>query len=260
METADHSSATETAPNPPVRAYCMLSPRVKDLPVRLRPRELCERLGMENVPDDTLVALILRSGIRGVSVVELAQRLLCEYGTLTGLARISTAELAAHPGMGPVRAQVLKAALELARRLAEERAPERPFIRTPEDAAAVLRERARGLQEESFWVLLLDTKYRLKRVPVEISRGLLNASLAHPREVFREAIRASCAAVVLAHNHPSGDPAPSAEDRRLTTQLIEAGRIIDISVLDHIILGWRSPGQGPDYFSFRESGLADFAG
>lgn len=238
--------------------YEIGSRNLKQIPERQRPREQFERLGAENVTDDILLALILRSGVAGASVVDVARELLREHGSLTGLAQAPVSELARHRGMGKVKAQVLKAALELAGRLAEEAAPARRIIRTPADAAQVLRERTRPREEEIFWVLLLDTKNQLRRPPVEVTRGLLDASLAHPREVFREAIRASSAAIVLAHNHPSGDPQPSAEDIRLTKQLVEAGRIVDIGVLDHVILGRANGPVGTDFFSLRESGLVDF--
>ncbi|OGV42287.1 MAG: hypothetical protein A2X46_15490 [Lentisphaerae bacterium GWF2_57_35] len=228
------------------------------MPFRERPRELMDRLGAENLPDAALLALILRSGVSGVSVIELGQNLLRDYGSLTAMAKASLDELAAVRGMGRIKAQVLKAALELARRLVEESAPVRPAIRAPADAAGLLRETARTLDREVFWALLLDTKYRLKRSPVEISSGLLDASLVHPREVFREAIRTASAAIVLVHNHPSGDPAPSTEDLRVTRQLIEAGQVVDIDVLDHIILGHRNGTSGSEYCSLRESGLIDF--
>ncbi len=232
--------------------------RVRDLPARERPRELFDRLGAAHVPDSVLLALVLRSGVSGVSVVDLADQLLRRYGSLTGLARANVDELAALRGMGRVKAQIVRAALELARRLAEESAPARTPIRAPADAARVLRERARGLQQEHFWALLLDARNRLQAAPVEISRGLLDASLVHPREVFREAVRAACAAVVLAHNHPSGDPTPSAEDVRITRQLVEAGRVLDIRVLDHVILGLPAAGAGRDFCSLQEAGLVNF--
>lgn len=232
--------------------------RVCDVPARLRPRELFERVGPEAVADDVLIALILRSGVKGVSVIELARGLVQHYGSLTEMAQASVNELAKFPGLGKVKAQVLKAALELARRTAEEATPEKATINTPAEAAAILRERARSREEEIFWVLPLDAKNRLKRPPFEITRGLLNASLVHPREVFREAIRVSCAAIVLVHNHPSGDPQPSAEDIRVTRQIVEAGKIVNIDVMDHIILGRQREQGAPDFFSMREAGLVKF--
>lgn len=231
--------------------------RVKELPERLQPREVFRREGAERVGEDVLLALLLRSGVPGVNVLELARAILQRYGSLTALARASVEELSSFKGVGPVKAQMLKAALELARRIAAEGAAERPAITCPEDAARVLREQARTLDCEVFWILLLDIRNRLLRPPEEVTRGLLNASLVHPREVFRGAIRASAAAILVAHNHPSGDPSPSAEDLAITRQLVEAGRIVGIPVVDHVILGRRT-GSGPDYLSLREAELVNF--
>ncbi len=240
------------APSPPEDVVY----RLRDLPACQRPRELLERFGVDSVEDDVLLAIILRSGTRGLNVLELARRLLRRYGSLSELAAASERELRG-PGLGPVKAQVLKAALELGRRLADEKLEEAPAIRTPADVAAALREDARVLKGETFWVLLLNTKNRLQGRPIPVSRGLLNASLVHPREVFRAAIQAASAAVVLAHNHPSGDPTPSAEDLHITRQLIDAGKIISIRVLDHVVLG-RAGGAERDFVSVREKGLVDF--
>lgn len=233
--------------------------RVRDVPERLRPREEAERLGVEHVPDATLVALILRSGVKGMNVIDLAEDLIRRYGSLTALARTSAAELVKIKGLGPTKVQMLKAALELGRRLTQEGAAARPAIRSPGEAADVLREESRGLDYECFWILMLDAKNRLKAPPLDITKGLLDASLVHPREVFREAIRAASAAVIVAHNHPSGDPAPSAEDVRITRQLVQAGRIIGIAVLDHVVLGSGRNGDKAGFFSMREAGLVDFA-
>lgn len=238
--------------------YQLTGLRIKDLPSRLRPREEMAHFGAENISDRSLLAVLLRNGVRGTSVLEVAERLLTHYGSLTALSRASVHELAQHRGVGRVKAQVLKAALELAHRLAEEKAAERPQIRCPADVARLLASRARSREEEAFWVLMLDTKNRLNRPPLEISRGVLDASLVHPREVFREAVRASCAALILAHNHPSGDPTPSAEDIRITKQLVEAGRIVDIQVLDHVIIGRGSEDGVPGHVSLREMGVVTF--
>jgi DNA repair protein RadC len=232
--------------------------RVADIPSRQRPREQFERMGAESVSEDVLIALILRSGVQGMNVVDLARGLIRQYGSLTELAKASVEDLSRTRGMGKVKAQVLKASLELAKRLSEESAPTRHTIRSPEDAAGILRERMRTREEESFWVLLLDGKNRLMKSPIEVTRGLLDASLVHPREVFKEAIRSASAAVVLAHNHPSGDPNPSVEDIRITKQLVEAGRIVDIHVLDHVVMGRQSGAGGSDFFSFREAGIVEF--
>ena len=232
--------------------------RLRDMPERIRPREEVTRLGVRNVSDDVLLAVLLRSGVRGVNVVDLARGLLRRHGSLTNLAQAAPEELEAETGMGPVKAQVLAAALEIARRLSEESTPRGYRVKAPEDAACLLREEARALECEVFWVLLLDAKNMLKGRPVEITRGLLDASLVHPREVFRPAIRAASAAAVLVHNHPSGDPTPSAEDLRITKQLAEAGRVLDIKVLDHIVLGRPAGGGERDFVSMREEGLAEF--
>ncbi|OGV69716.1 MAG: hypothetical protein A2283_17180 [Lentisphaerae bacterium RIFOXYA12_FULL_48_11] len=228
------------------------------MPAQLRPREEIERRGISHVSDDVLLAVILRSGVRGRSVVELSRYLLTRYGSLTGIASTSIDELSQQRGIGKVKGQVLLAAFELAKRFAEERAPRRLRVRTPEDAAGLLREKVKSLDHEVFWVLLLDSKNYLKGCPVEVTKGLLDASLVHPREVFREAIRGATAAVVLVHNHPSGDPAPSAEDLRITKQLVEAGRIVDIKVLDHIVLGKSTENGSKDFVSLRESGAVEF--
>lgn len=238
--------------------YRVLSRPMRELPDKLRPREQFERLGAEHVPDATLLALILRTGLPGMNVADLAESILQEYGTLTVLAQRSVGELVQIEGIGPVKAQMLKAALELGRRLSLESIPEEHKVVSPEDVILVLRERARLAEEEVFWALLLDTKNRLTRPPIVISQGTLNASLAHPREVFREAIRSACASLVLAHNHPSGDPTPSAEDVRVTRQLVESGRLVDIHVLDHIIIGRRQSDDRLDYVSLRETGMVEF--
>ena len=231
--------------------------RVKDMPERIRPREEMERLGVENVSDDVLLAIILRTGVQGVNVVDLARGLLQHFGSLTGLAGASIGELQTIKGMGKVKAQTLMAALQIARNLAEETLPDKFRVRTPQDAARLLRDRVRSLDAEVFWSLHLDARNFLIRPPVEVTRGLLDASLVHPREVFRDAIRTATAAIVLAHNHPSGDPTPSAEDIRITRQLIESGKIVDIKVLDHVIVG-KPGGQSRDFVSLREEGIVKF--
>jgi len=232
--------------------------RVCDMPLQLRPREEFERVGAENVSDVVLLALIVRTGSAGMNVVEVSQQLLASFGSLTALARASAADLQAIDSIGPVKAQMIKAAMELAQRLTRESVGEKPLITTPEQAAAVLRERARILQHEVFWALLLDTKNRLIGEPRQISEGTLNSSLVHPRELFKQAIQQSSAAIILAHNHPSGDPTPSAEDIKVTKQLIGAGEVMGIKVLDHIVLGHRRHHTDTDFLSLREAGLVNF--
>ncbi len=232
--------------------------RVCDMPARLRPREEFERVGAENVSDAVLLALLLRTGSSGVNVVEVAQRLLSAFGSLTAMARASVKDLQRIESIGPVKAQMIKAAMELAQRLTRESVGSNPLITTPEQAATVLRERARLLQHEVFWALMLDTKNRLMGEPQQISEGTLNSSLVHPRELFKMAVHHACAAIILAHNHPSGDPTPSAEDIKVTRQLISAGELMGIKVLDHIVVGHRRQHADTDFISLREAGLVHF--
>ena len=232
--------------------------RVCDMPAQLRPREEFERVGAENVSDAVLLALILRTGTKGMNVVEVAQRLLSAFGSLTALAKASVKEIQSINSIGPVKAQMIKAAMELAQRLTRECVGESPLITTPEQAAAVLRERARILQHEVFWALMLDSKNRLIGEPKQISQGTLNSSLVHPRELFKKAVEHSCAAMILAHNHPSGDPTPSSEDIKVTKQLIGAGEVMGIKILDHIVIGHRKHHTATDFLSLRESGLVKF--
>ena len=232
--------------------------RANDLPKALQPREKFDRLGSENLSDSDLLALLLRTGTAGCNVVELAETLLMQYGSLSALSRTSVAELQKIHGIGKEKAKILKAALEVGRRLVQENVGENPRIASPEEAAAVLRERARSLDREVFWVLLLDTKNRLMLPPCEVSKGTLNSSLVHPREIFKPAIQNSAASIILAHNHPSGDPAPSAQDIRITRKLVEAGKTMEIKVLDHLIMGRKTRDGANDFLSLRETGLAEF--
>ncbi len=232
--------------------------RVRDMPAQIRPREAVAQFGVENVSDDVLLALLLRTGIKGLNVVDLAKGLLRRYGTLTAMAETSVSDLAQVDGISTVKAQILKAALELGRRVGVESQAARVRISTPADVYALLRHRAATLGREVFWALLLDAKNRLKCQPVDVTAGILDASLVHPREVFREAVRSAAAAVVLAHNHPSGDPSPSAEDLRITRQLVDAGGVVDIKVLDHVILGRCGATHKDGYLSLRESGVVKF--
>lgn len=232
--------------------------RMKDLPAMLQPREKFDRLGPENLSESDLLALILRTGTAGTNVVELAETLLLKYGSLSALSRASVAELQQVHGIGKEKAKILKAALEMGRRLVQESIGENPRIATPEEAAAVLRERARGLDREVFWVLLLDVKHRLMAPPCEVTKGILNSSLVHPREVFKPAIQHSAAHVILAHNHPSGDPSPSSQDLKITRKLVEAGQTMEIGVLDHVIIGRKTREGASDFISLKESGLIVF--
>ena len=208
---------------------------VRDLPVLERPRERLSRLGAEVLAEHELLACILGRGVAGESVLVSAHRLLAAFGTLRGIADASVEQLAGVHGIGPAKAVQLKASAELARRLARRDAP-RQVVDSADAAAAILRPHLLDKQKEHVVALLLDNRHRLIRLsPIAI--GSLSASLVHPRELFKEAIAASAAALIVAHNHPSGDPQPSAHDVELTERLVEAGRVLGIEVLDHLILG-----------------------
>ena len=241
-------------------AYNVSLSRIKDLPGHRRPREMALEVGVENVPDEVLLAILLRTGTSGRSVIDVARALLDRFkGSLSELAQASQTELAELeiPGFGPVKQIELRAALELGRRAMREPSARLPLMREPVHVRDLLETKTVRLNQECVWMLPLDQKYRLLRAPVEITKGILNASLSHPREIYREAIRLSAAAVIIVHNHPSGDPTPSAEDIATTRQLVETGRIIGIQLLDHVIIGGGRPSPAP-YVSLRESGLVAF--
>ncbi len=209
---------------------------LKDLPPEVRPRERLARDGERALSDAELLAIILRTGTKTNTALELAQKLLHQFGGLKGLHQSSLAELAKVKGVGLAKACQIKAALEVGRRAFGERQGEKVFIHTPADAARLVMSEMRYLDREHLRVILLNTRNAV--IGVEgISVGTLSASLAHPRECFKEAIRQSAAAVIFVHNHPSGDPTPSPEDIALTRQLAEAGRLLGIEVLDHVIVG-----------------------
>ena len=208
---------------------------VRDLPVLDRPRERLSRLGPEALSEQELLACVLGRGIAGESVLVSAQRVLAQLGSLRGLAAASIEQLAQVHGSGPAKAAQLRAAVEVARRTAPTPAGTRPVIETAEAAAAFLRPHLIDKPTEHFVSLLLDTRHQLIRLS-PIAVGTLAATLVHPREVFREAIAASAAAILVAHNHPSGDPEPSAHDVRITKRLADAGALLGIEVLDHLII------------------------
>jgi DNA repair protein RadC len=220
-----------------------------------RPQERLEKLGASALNDRELLALLLRSGTRGQDVLTLATRLLAEAGSLPVLLKWKEPDFRRWKGVGRVKAVQLVAVMELAKRALKEVEREPPILNQAVRIAGALADVAEGLQVEKFWVLCLNRRNRLLK-RVEVSSGTATATLAHPREVFRPAIRESAAAVVCAHNHPSGDPSPSAADIQLTRQLREAATAVDIPLLDHVILG-RSGADplGRGYYSFREAGL-----
>lgn len=227
--------------------------RIKDLPNEERPRERLVQLGAEALRNGELLAILLRTGMKGRTAVQLGDALMVKFGSLDALARSSLADLQSVRGVGRDKAVALKSAFTLARRLAQEQGGEAPLLDNPERIADWLREENRNYEVEHFQVVMLNTRRRLIRVE-KISQGTLDTILVHPREVFRAAILAQASAIVLVHNHPSGDPAPSEADIRVTRDLIRAGQLLKIEVLDHVILGRRSGGRVKDWVSLRELG------
>ena len=223
-------------------------PTIKEMPASERPRERLQAYGESVLSTSELIAILLRTGIEGQSAINVASRLLKEHRGLAGLARCSFDQLANVKGLGPAKVAQLKAAFELGRRLLNESPEERPQIRCPADAANLLMSEMSLLEQEHLRTLLLDTKNRVLATR-EIYVGSLNTSLIRVGELFRPAIHANSAAVIIVHNHPSGDPTPSPEDVAVTHQIVEAGKLLDIEVLDHLIIG------GQRWVSLKERGL-----
>ncbi len=229
--------------------------RLRTMPAGERPQERLERFGAAALSDTELLAMQLRSGIRGQDVLAVATRLISEAGSLAGLLAWQEADFRGLKGIGRVKALQLVASMEIARRAIGLPPREAPILNRADLIANYLGTVTAGLDVEKFWVLSLNRRNRLRK-RVEVSSGTATAALAHPREVFRSAIRESAAAVICAHNHPSGDPSPSAADMQLTRQLREAAAAVDIPLLDHVIIGRRGADPlGRGYYSFREAGL-----
>jgi len=225
---------------------------IAEFPLQDRPRERLERLGANALSDAELIAILLRTGIQGSNAVALAAALLSKFSNLRTLARASVKEIASIKGIGPTKAIQLAAAFGLGERLSREEIVAAQ-IDNPLAVDALLGEEMRSLHQESLRVIILNTRLRLIRTD-EVFRGTVNESIAHPREIFRAAVHHSAYAIIVVHNHPSGDPSPSEADRKLTQRLVEAANIMQIRLLDHVILG-QAIGSRPSYFSFRESGL-----
>jgi DNA repair protein RadC len=222
---------------------------IREFPRSERPRERLIDLGASALGSAELLAILLGSGAAGRSALQIGHAILAEAGgTLRWIARQPVAALRAVPGVGIARAVTIHASLELGRRMALEIRQYGCPLEAPRDVVAYFAPRMEDLPVEEFHVAVLDAQHRLER-DVTVTRGILNSSLVHPREVFREAIAEQAAAVILVHNHPSGDPMPSMEDRAVTEQLVAAGRLLDIPVFDHVIIG-----RGR-YTSFAEAGL-----
>jgi DNA repair protein RadC len=238
---------SEDSPSPPLR--------LKDLAVNDRPQERLEKLGPAALSDTELLAMLLRSGSKGHNVLVISQRLLAEAGSLAGLVRWTETDFRRQKGIGRVKALQLVTVMEIARRVLAANSIVDSAFNRPELVLAHFQPLVAGLSVEKFWVLCLNRKNRLIK-QVEVTSGTATSSLAHPREVFREAIRHGATAVVCVHNHPSGDPAPSAADVQVTRQLREAAKAIDIDLLDHVVIGRPAADPtGRGYYSFREAGV-----
>lgn len=229
--------------------------RLQQTAVGDRPQERLERLGAGALSDTELLALLLRSGTLGLDVLTVSTQLIAQAGSLSGLIGWKQADFRRQKGIGPIKAHQLVTVMEIARRIVSQQSGEGPILNRADLVAQHLQPIAHGLLVEKFWVLCLNRKNRLLR-RVEVSSGTATAALAHPREVFREAIRESATAIICAHNHPSGDPAPSSADVQLTRQLREASKAVDIDLLDHVVVGRAAADpSGRGYYSFRESGV-----
>jgi len=226
-----------------------MASRISETPASDRPRERLLALGAGALTTVELLAILIGTGRAGVSAPDVAAALLAGGGPgLAQLARRTAAELAAVPGVGHAKAARIAAGLELGRRLQEEGRPDRTRIRSPADVYRWFAPRLADLAAEEFHVLALDSQSGILR-DLLVTRGILNSSLVHPREVFRGAIAEAAAGIIVVHNHPSGDPTPSADDRAVTRQLVEAGKVLDLPVYDHVIIG------ASRYLSFAEAGL-----
>lgn len=222
--------------------------RLKDLPEDLKPRERIHKYGPEVLSNKEILAILLRIGSKGENVLELAERVLLDTGGLSGLAKLSVHELELVRGVGPAKAAEVIAALEFGRRSVCSDPTRRPVINSPEDVADLVMEEMRNLDREHFRVIHLSTRNNVLAIS-PVSVGSLNSSIVHPRECFKEAIRRNANTVILLHNHPSGDPSPSKEDLDITHRLVEAGRILGIEVIDHVIIGDKQ------YVSLKERGI-----
>ncbi len=213
--------------------------RILDLPATDRPRERLAELGPESLSDAELLAILLRVGVRGQNAVQLGQTLLKRFKNLIGLYQASFRQICQVHGIGMAKAAQLQAALELGRRYSRTQRGERPPVHSPKDAADLVMYEMSGLIQENLWVLLLDTRNRLIDTD-HLYQGSLNSSTVRVAEVFRKAVQNNAAAIIVVHNHPSGDPTPSPEDVALTKTLFETGKMLDIQLLDHLVIGGHS--------------------
>jgi len=221
---------------------------IKDLPSIERPRERLSNNGASSLSNSELLAIILRTGSSSSSALDLASKLLSRFGNLGGLNKATFAELCTEHGMGEAKTSQIKAALELGRRLHITQPEQRIVVKSPQDIADILLSEMSFFDQEHLRVVLLNTKNQVMRIP-EIYKGNVNTSQIRISEVFREAIRENSPAIIVVHNHPSGDPTPSKEDISITEQVVKAGELLNIEVLDHIIVGQQK------YVSLKEQGL-----
>jgi DNA repair protein RadC len=224
------------------------TPTIKELPETLRPRERLQYAGANALSTAELLAIILRTGGKGENVIRMAERMLIEFHGLAGLSQASFEELCKSHRVGPAKATEIKAALELGRRLLLAGPQEMSQIRSPADVANLLMLEMGLLEREHMRTVLLDTKNRVQRI-VNVYAGSLNTAVIRISEIFQEAIRANSAALIVVHNHPSGDPTPSPEDVRVTQKIVQAGELLNIDVLDHLVIGRNR------YVSMKERGL-----
>jgi len=222
--------------------------RITDLAATDRPRERLAELGAESLNDAELLAILLRVGIQGQNAVQMGQHLLQQFNGLIGLYQATFEQVCQVKGVGKAKAAQIQAALELGRRYFKAQRGERPAIHSPKDAADQVMYEMTGFVQENLWVLLLDTRNRL--IDIEhLYQGSLNSSTVRVAEVFKKAMVMNAAAIIITHNHPSGDPTPSPEDIALTRTLVETGKMLDIQVLDHLVIG------GNAFISLKEKHL-----
>lgn len=238
--------------------------RIEDLPIDLQPRELLGKVGPRHVGEDTLLAVILRIGVVGANAIETAKRLLVAFGSLSALSKASYREIVAKkiPGIGRTKALGIVAALELGRRcsyaeLINGKNADARYIQTTEDVYDLLIPEVYGEKQERFFVVMLGPRNKVLAPPIEIAKGQRDEVALQPNLVFEHPMKEGARAIVVAHNHPSGDPTPSEGDVEMTRNLVAAGRLMNIPVLDHLIIGVPSEGRS-GFFSLAASGLADF--
>jgi len=223
-------------------------PLIRELPAQERPRERLKKYGAASLSNAELLAIILRTGAASESVLNLSAKLLARFGGLSGLAKAGFGELCMERGLAEAKAAQLKAALELGRRLLSTQPEERLVVKSPQDVANLLQAEMSFLDQEELRLVLLNTKNQVLAIS-QLYKGSVNTSLIRVSELFREAVRENCPALVVVHNHPSGDPTPSPEDIKITEQIVKAGKLLDIEVLDHLIIGHQR------YVSLKERGL-----